>query len=202
MSSRGTSARVRLSAVGVTTVMVSLAFACFAVANGPGTIPVTTVTTPVKAVPYTMDSAEMEPTIHCGSPTIGCLAARPDSIIVDEPVQTIKRFDVLLFNGPRRAAAACGVASFVERVIGLPGDIWSERDGYVYIDGKRLSEPYIKPLYRDHFSFMPRTIPGGQYVLMGDNRSGSCDSRRFGTVPFADLVGQVVRIERPVARPA
>jgi signal peptidase I len=39
---------------------------------------------------------------------------------------------------------------FVKRLIGLPGERVSERDGYIYIDGKRLDEPYVDPALRDH----------------------------------------------------
>src|SRR5262249_22822447 len=79
----------------------------------------------------------------------------------------------------------------------LPGDTWSERNGYVFINGTKLNEPCINPLFRDHLSYRPRTIPAGDYLMMGDNRAGACDSRRFGVVPFADLVSRVVQIKRP-----
>ena len=43
----------------------------------------------------------------------------------------------------------------MKRLIGLPGDTWEERDGYVYIDGKRLNEPYIQPDRRDDRTIAP-----------------------------------------------
>ena len=78
--------------------------------------------------------------------------------------------------------------------------MWQEKDGYVYINGKKLNEPYIKPGYRDHFTFKARKIPPGQYFMMGDNRAGSCDSRRWGTVPRKNLIGKVVATYWPPGR--
>ena len=60
------------------------------------------------------------------------------------------RGEIVVFKTPPAAQARCGAGgTFVKRLIGLPGDRWSERNGYVYIDGKRLNEPYIKADRRD-----------------------------------------------------
>ena len=80
---------------------------------------------------------------------------------------------------------------FVKRLVGLPGETWSERDGFVYIDGKRLDEPYIKADRRDHDTKDPGKIAPGHYFMMGDNRQSSCDSRVWGTVPKKNLIGEV-----------
>jgi signal peptidase I len=80
----------------------------------------------------------------------------------------------------------------VKRLIALPGETWEERDGIVYIDGKRLAEPYVHADRRDHESHPRRTIPAGHYFFMGDNRQWSCDSRKWGSVPRANLIGKVV----------
>ncbi len=79
----------------------------------------------------------------------------------------------------------------MKRLIGLPGDTWEERNGYVYIDGKRLNEPYIKPDRRDDRTIEPLVIPKDHYFMMGDNRQSSCDSRSWGTVPKKNLIGKV-----------
>ena len=111
------------------------------------------------------------------------------------------RGDIIVFNSPPEAALKCGTGGvYVKRLIGLPGDVWSEKDGYVYINGEKLNEPYIKPEYRDDLTYTARKIPPGQYFMMGDNRNGSCDSRIWGTVPRKDLIGKVVAIYWPPTR--
>lgn len=79
----------------------------------------------------------------------------------------------------------------MKRLIGLSGETVSERDGYVYINGKKLNEPYIQPSRRDTRTIAPEKIPPGHYFMMGDNRASSCDSRSWGTVPRKDLIGVV-----------
>ena len=79
----------------------------------------------------------------------------------------------------------------MKRLIGLPGDTLQEKSGDVYIDGKLLNEPYIQEGRRDHLDFGPMKVPSGRYFFMGDNRSQSCDSRQWGTVPRGNLIGTV-----------
>jgi len=81
-------------------------------------------------------------------------------------------------------------------VIGLPGERWSERSGYVYIDGKKLDEPYIHQGRRDHQTLRGGMVPAGRYFLLGDNRDSSCDSRVWGSVPRKNLIGKAYEIKR------
>ena len=83
----------------------------------------------------------------------------------------------------------------MKRLIGLPGDRVELRNeggsSYVYINGKKLDEPYIEPDRRDTRGAETYNVPQGQYFMMGDNRSQSCDSREWGTVPRKNLIGKV-----------
>lgn len=79
----------------------------------------------------------------------------------------------------------------VKRVIGLPGEeISIDRQGVVHINGKPLDEPYV--VNHDHRSMPPTKIPDGSVFMMGDNRPLSADSRFFGPVPRANLIGIAV----------
>lgn len=103
----------------------------------------------------------------------------------------------MAFRTPPLAAIRCGAGGvFIQRVIGLPGDKWSEKSGYVYINGKKLSEPYVTASNRDLRTIAGLTIPRNHYFVMGDNRSATCDSRVWGTVPRASILGDVTRVYR------
>ena len=97
----------------------------------------------------------------------------------------------------------------MKRIIGLPGEAWSERNGVTYIDGRRLAEPYVGPTRRDSdtktLRDIPplgklRRIPAQMYLMEGDNRAHSCDSRVWGLVPRANIIGKVVLTYWPLNR--
>ena len=98
------------------------------------------------------------------------------------------------------AVGGNGGDTFVKRLIGLPGDRWRMQDGFVYINGEKLEEPYVKPARRDHDTRPEKMIPKGEYLMLGDNRASSCDSRRWGTVPRDNLIGPVFAIYWPPSR--
>jgi signal peptidase I len=147
------------------------------------------------AKPFRIPSSSMEPTLHCARPADGCESRFSDRVFacrlcyhLEQPA----RGDIVVFETTRRTEQACGAGgTFVKRLIGLPGEVWEERAGYVYINGKRLDEPYVRPDRRDTETHAPRRIPAGRYFMMGDNRGSSCDSRRWGTVPAENLIGKV-----------
>ncbi len=83
---------------------------------------------------------------------------------------------------------------FIKRVVALPGETVEARSGAVYVNGRRLVEPYLPPGTATA-DFGPVTVPGGHLYVMGDNRSNSSDSRVFGPIPRSSVVGRtVVRI--------
>ena len=160
--------------------------------------------------PYRIPSSSMEPTLHCAQPGLGCEAPGgffdgSDRVLANRFIYRFrnpKRGEIIVFKTPPEAQVRCGAGgTFVKRLIGLPGDVVSERDGFVYINGVQLQEPYIKPDRRDHEP--PRTwakIPKGDYFFMGDNRAASCDSRVWGPVPRANLIGEVFFVYWPPTR--
>jgi signal peptidase I len=92
--------------------------------------------------------------------------------------------------------------TFIKRVVGVPGDRISIRNGHVIRNGKRVSEPYAQPCGGTDGCTFPRevTVPAGHYFMMGDNRGSSDDSRFWGPVPRAWIIGQAFATYWPPKR--
>ena len=154
--------------------------------------------------PYRIPSSSMEPTLHCARPAPGCEARFSDRVLANRFIfrfEDPKRGQIIVFNTPPLAKIRCGAGgTFVKRLIGLPGDTVSEKHGYVYINGKLLKEPYIQPSRRDDEPARTWHVPPGNYFFMGDNRSQSCDSRVWGSVPRKNLIGEVFFVYWPPNR--
>lgn len=86
---------------------------------------------------------------------------------------------------------------YVKRVIGLPGDTVSIRQGTVYINGEALKESYLETERIDSQSMEAVVLEEGEYFLMGDNRSDSTDSRRMGAVERGKILGKAVGVVYP-----
>ncbi len=99
-----------------------------------------------------------------------------------------RRFDVVICRYPGR-----GETNFVKRIVGLPGDTVEIRDGYLYVNGARYDEPYIKDEFRSGRlnTFGPYTVPEGEYFVMGDHRNNSNDSRSQGSISRSMIIGHV-----------
>lgn len=116
----------------------------------------------------------------------------------DEP----ERGEVIVFHAPEEK-------DYIKRVIALPGDSIMVRQDQVYVNGELIAEPYIQEQvdetrrngtsYNRYKNFRvtdlgiePAVVPEGHYFVMGDNRSGSRDSRdpSIGFVPSDQIVGR------------
>ncbi len=158
------------------------------------------------AKPYRIPSASMEPTLHCAKPAAACLGSHDDRIIANRLAYDFgspERGQIVVFT-TTPAAAICGQGdggnTFVKRLIGIPGDTVSERNGYIFINGKPLKEPYVDPALRDHETGAWPRIAAGHYFFLGDDRANSCDSRRWGTVPRSNLIGPAILTYWPPSR--
>ena len=102
-------------------------------------------------------------------------------------VESIQRGDIIVFHYPLDPAE-----SFIKRVVGLPGDWVSLRDGRVYVNGRRLSEPYIPPAYAGDETCAPVRVAPNHYYVLGDHRDFSNDSREWGQVARSYIYGKAV----------
>jgi signal peptidase I len=158
------------------------------------------------AKPYRIPSPSMEPTLHCAKPVANCEARFSDRVVANRLAYRFRdpeRGEIVVFEAPA-AADRCGLgdggSSFVKRIVGLPGERVSAREGVIRIDGRRLVEPYVDPARRGRETGNWPRIPSGHYFVLGDNRTESCDSRAWGTVPRKNLIGPVMLTYWPPKR--
>ena len=160
--------------------------------------------------PYRIPSGSMLPTLHINQRVlvnrIGTNFSSPhvgDIIVFHPPKNYGECADPN--EGENQAgqagAQACDVAqsqasseTFIKRVVGLPGDRISIHDGHVLRNGIAEKDPYIVPCGAGSGGScdFPGTItvPRGDYYMMGDNRPNSEDSRFWGPVPQAWIIGK------------
>ena len=154
--------------------------------------------------PFRVPTSSMEPTLVCARPGQGCTGRFNDRVIVAKAVYRFRaphRFEIAVFKAPPAAARDCNEGgTFLKRVIGLPGDRVSERDGFFYVNGRKLNEPYESFDTRDSVTDAWPRLTHGEYFVMGDNRISSCDSRTWGAVPRSRFIGPVVATYWPPNR--
>jgi signal peptidase I len=143
------------------------------------------------------------------TPSMAATLVPGDHVLVDRLAYRVRaphRGDVVVFHPPGLSEV------FIKRVIGVPGDTVSLADGAVYVNGNRLAEPYIResagaPERTEAWPSWtggpwslaaPYTVPPGQYFVMGDNRTDSDDSRDWGPVPRAAILGEAIVTFWPV----
>jgi signal peptidase I len=114
----------------------------------------------------------MEPNLYTGERLLG------NKLIYR--VDGIHRGDIVVFRPPQRPDTP-----FIKRVIGLPGEILAIHHSQVYINSRRLNEPYLHLTWHDDRP-AERIAPGMLFV-MGDNRDNSSDSRSWGELPLQNI---------------
>jgi signal peptidase I len=133
---------------------------------------------------FSIPSVAMAPTLKVG-----------DRILVNRLAYRfgdLERGEIVVFNRPP-GEPDVSIKNLVKRVIGLPGDEVSFKDGVVLVNGTPLVEPYLAPGERTD----PRgadivKVPVGQVLVLGDNRRNSFDGRMFGTFDSSLIVGKVI----------
>ena len=150
---------------------------------------------------FSIPSLSMYPTLQVG-----------DRIIVNKlsyHLHGVQRGDIVVFASPPLEDQE--YADLVKRVIGLPGETISAKGGHVYINGKRLNEPWLPPGPASYTGALPGDahpqfdlpgpvkIPPGEYYVMGDNRTDSEDSRFFGPIPRSLIVGRAEFVAWPLS---
>lgn len=107
-----------------------------------------------------------------------------------------RRGDVVIFEHS-------DTADYIKRIIGLPGETISVRDGSIYINGKKLDESaYLdSDVYTDPGTFLREgdevTVQVDEYFVCGDNREHSSDSRTFGPINQSSIKGRAMLIYWP-----
>ncbi len=136
---------------------------------------------------FYVPSGSMEPTLMPG-----------DRMLVLKLGYSLQRGAIVVFgHPPKETPGMCsgsGNDDLVKRIIGLPGETISSRGNTVYINGQPLSEPWLPKGQQLGEQITPQKIPAGEYFMMGDNRTDSCDSRRWGPIPASLIVGRVFLI--------
>mgnify|MGYP005838228329 CR=1 FL=1 len=134
---------------------------------------------------FYIPSRSMEPTLEPG-----------DRILVNKFIyrfQEPKHEDVIVFKfplDPRR--------DFIKRVIAVENDKIEIRDGIVYVNDKKIDEPYIKESFPGNYG--PYEVPAKHLFMLGDNRNNSEDSRFWGALPRENVVGKAMVIYWPLTR--
>ena len=143
--------------------------------------------------PFTVSGASMYPTLHNG-----------DRMVLSK-VGDIHRFDVVILKAPDENV------EYIKRVIGMPGDTVEMKSGVLYINGKKVDQPFIntealakQTVFMDDFTLESLTgeskVPEGKYFVLGDNRGVSKDSRMIGFIARSAIEGKAVFTIWPFGR--
>jgi len=123
----------------------------------------------------------MYPTIH------------PKDMMIFKKTQNVERGDIIFFHFPLDEQQM-----YLKRVIGIPGDVIEVKEGFVYLNGTALNEPYIHQ--QPGYTMEEMTVPAGKVFVLGDNRNNSFDSHEWGFVEVEKIKGKVLAVILPFNR--
>lgn len=134
------------------------------------------------AQPHKVSGSSMFPTLHTG-----------DYIItnkIDYRFNEPEKSQIIVFKNPREESQ-----DFIKRIMAVPGDTIKVQDGHIYLNGKVLDEPYLDPsVVTLPGSFLREgeeiLVPVGRYIVIGDNRMASSDSREWGFITKEEIIGK------------
>jgi signal peptidase I len=109
--------------------------------------------------------------------------------IVDDTLRTVERIVSIFDNN---ISSSDESSRLVKRVIGIAGDEVDIKDGYVYVNGKKLEEPYAKGVTIPEEFKLPVRVGENKLFVLGDNREVSKDSRKFGLIDCKQVEGRAV----------
>lgn len=108
--------------------------------------------------------------------------------IIDRKIEGLKRFDIVVIKLDDKY--------IIKRVIGLPGETVSYREGKLYINDKKMNETFLNTSYAKEYdgTFMediePITLSDDEYYCLGDNRPNSADSRVYGPFHSSQIISR------------
>jgi signal peptidase I len=156
---------------------------------------------------YKVTSGSMEPTLQIGQEVTAQRSHTPQvgDIVLFHPPAGARPRDPECGSSDEGTGSMqpCGVplpresnSTFIKRAVAGPGDTVAIVDGHAVVNGVTESDPYITPCTSgDTICNFPTPVrvPAGDYYMLGDNRGTSDDSRFWGPVPDAWIIGTVVR---------
>jgi signal peptidase I len=117
-----------------------------------------------------------------------------DQVIVDKLVYYIsdpKPGEIVVFRA--------GDRDLIKRVVAVAGDTVEARNNQLYVNGKKIEEPYLSKNAKTA-DFGPVKVPKGYIFVLGDNRQNSTDSRILGPIPLSNVIGRADLIYLPISR--
>lgn len=162
--------------------------------------------------PFDMPTASMSPTIHGISRQPNGTIKGGDHFIVERYAYWFKkpsRGDVVAFKA-KSISLLQSDQIYLKRIVGIPGDVLSIRNGHLFNGNKLIIEPAAlakiivinPPVYQPYLASSNDffKVTDGQYFVIGDNTTNSFDSRFWGTVPEINIIGKASKIWWPLDR--